>query len=79
MAKTDLVIKFPNKISRKHFMLWLSSTDIVLRYENYMDDIELDDLKTKRLTIRSWGFNIEKGVCTTDVGRMTDLRAVNLS
>jgi hypothetical protein len=79
VAKTDLVIRFPNKISRKHFMDWLGDSYTTLRYENLMDSVELEDRKTKKLTILRREMDYNKGVVNTTVGRMTDLRAVNLS
>ena len=79
MANTDLTIKFPNKTSRKHFMDWLKLEDTNRRYTGYMDDVEIEDMRTKYLTVLSWCMNVPDGVVTTMLGRLTDLRAVNLS
>ena len=79
VSRTDLVIKFPNKISRKHFMDWLKLEDTKTSYIGYMDDVETEDFRIKKFTILSWGFDHTKGVVTTELGRFTDLRAVNLS
>ena len=77
-SKTNLVITFPNKISRTHFMRWLEGNHAELNYETWMDSVELEDHKTKRLTILRKKMDYNKGVVTTTVGRMTDLRSVNL-
>jgi hypothetical protein len=79
MAKTDLTIRFPNKTSRTHFMNWLKRAHSYQGYDECMDGHELDDTKTKKLTILSMELDYVNGVVHTNVGRLTDLRAVNLS
>lgn len=79
MAKTDLVVRFPNKTARKHFMDWLQSAHAEDGYAIWMDSREFEDLKTQKLTILKKRMDYEKGVVSTTVGRMTDLRAINLS
>jgi hypothetical protein len=44
-----------------------------------MDAREFEDLKTKNLTILRKRMDYDAGVVYTTVGRMTDLRAINLS
>jgi hypothetical protein len=60
-------------------MDWLKLEDTKIRYEGYMDDIEIEDFRTKKLTIIAWGVDRVDGVVDTELGRLTDLRAVNLS
>ena len=79
MAKTDLTIKFPNKISRKHFMDWLGLKQTKLSYDGYMDDVEIEDMRTKNLSIIDWVVDSVDGVVVIRLGRFTDLRAINLS
>ena len=79
MSKTDLTIKFPNRISRAHFMGWLKQAHSNQGYDECMDGHELADLVTKKLTILSMELDYESGVVHTTVGRLTDLRALNLS
>ena len=78
MAKTDLTIRFPNKIARKHFMDWLDNNHSQQGYDIWMDAREVEDTKTKKMTILSMRFDYDKGIVRTEVGRMTDLRSINL-
>jgi len=60
-------------------MDWLELKDTKTRYIGYMDDVESENFNTKKFTILSWGFDHATGVVSTELGRLTDLRAVNLS
>jgi len=59
-------------------MEWLSGQG-EQDYWTWMDARELEDTKTKKLTVISFKPNFEDGVVHTECGRMTPLAAINLS
>jgi len=66
---TPLVINFPNKIARKHFMDWLRSSHAEDGYAIWMDAREYEDRETQEMSILHKEMDYKKGIINTACGR----------